>query len=415
MTGTCAPPGSPVTDPASFATSRLLASAGPDLAAHHARHGSLPWPVAGEPLLREVEAAGLTGRGGAAFPTWRKLAAVATKPQPVVIANAAEGEPASAKDVTLLACVPHLVLDGLQLAMAAVGSTEGYLYVTAGDAAVAARRALAERQGRWDRCQVRVREAPRTFVAGEETAVIAALSGRPALPRHKATLAVESGLRGRPTLVHNVETLGQLALIARYGSGWFRQVGTAAEPGTFLATVSGAVAASEVVEVPYGIPLGELVALAGGSTVPVGAVLVGGYHGAWLPAEPGFRVSVSRAALAPWGASPGAGVVVALPARDCGLVATARIAVYLAGQSAGQCGPCLNGLPQLAGTLARLARGEPDPLLPAQVARLAALVEGRGACHHPDGTARMVRSALRTFDADVRAHLTGRCVAATSR
>src|SRR5262249_1983728 len=120
--------------------------------------------------------------------------------------------------------------------------------------------------------------------------------------------------------------------------------GTDAEPGTFLATVSGAVRRPAVYEAPYGVPLERLLARAGGAGEPVAAVLVGGYHGAWLPADR-TDVAVAPAALAPLGASPGAGVVVALPVSRCGLVASARIAAYLARQSAGQCGPCRNGLP----------------------------------------------------------------------
>ena len=185
--------------------------------------------------------------------------------------------------------------------------------------------------------------------------------------------------------------------------------GTAEEPGTFLATVSGAVAAPGVVEAGYGIRLGDLLDAAGGATERLGAVLVGGYHGGWVPADP--ALPVSRAGLSPYGATPGAGVVIALPVGVCGLAETARIASYLAGQATGQCGPCINGLPRLAGTIAALARRQTRPGLPGEVARLAALVTGRGACRHPDGSARLIGSALRAFDADVAAHLAGRCLA----
>src|SRR6185437_8472316 len=101
--------------------------------------------------------------------------------------------------------------------------------------------------------------------------------------------------------------------------------------------------------------------------------------------------------LAPWGASPGAGVVVALGRSESGLAVTARIAAYLANENARQCGPCLNGLPAIATVLGRMASGSHDPALPRQVEWLTRVVEGRGACHHPDGTARMVRSALAVF------------------
>jgi NADH:ubiquinone oxidoreductase subunit F (NADH-binding) len=395
---------------------RLLAAATTDLAMHARRNGPVPWRGGAGPLLGDVESAGLTGRGGAGFPTWRKLVAVASRQRPVVIANAAEGEPASAKDVSLLTWAPHLVLDGLQLAAEAVGADEAYLYAKAGPPLVLARRALAARREQgWDRLPVRVVESPDMFIAGEESAVIARIEGRAALPRDKARLVVESGLDGRPTLVHNVETLAHLALLARRGAAWFRQVGTPREPGTFLATVSGTGLAPAVVEAPYGIVLGELVALAGADPGTARALLIGGYHGGWLPAEPGLRIPVSRESLAPWDASPGAGVVLLLGAGECGLRATARILGYLAQQSARQCGPCLNGMPALTAIVSRLAAGDRTPGLPAEIHRLARLVDGRGACHHPDGSVRMLRTALRTFDADLQAHLAGWCTAEETR
>jgi NADH:ubiquinone oxidoreductase subunit F (NADH-binding) len=391
---------------------RLLAAAAADLAQHEERSGPVPWRGRPGVLVGEVEAAGLTGRGGAGFPTWRKLAAVASGRRPVVIANAAEGEPASAKDAALLARAPHLVLDGLQLAAEAVGAREAYLYATGGPGLARARQALGERRARGrDRVPVTLVEAPPVFVAGEESAVIARIEGRAPLPRDRIRPVAESGLRGRPTLVQNVETLGHLALVAHRGPGWFRQLGTPGDPGTFLATVSRDGAAPVVVEAPYGIRLGDLLGLAGADPAGVGALLVGGYHGGWLPADPGLAAPVSRAGLAPWQAAPGAGVVVVLGRRQCGLAASARILGYLAQQSAGRCGPCRNGLPALASVLARLAAGERNPRLTGEVHRLAALVDGRGACHHPDGSVRMLRSAMQTFRADVQAHLTGWCTA----
>jgi NADH:ubiquinone oxidoreductase subunit F (NADH-binding) len=385
-------------------SARVLGAAAPDLAAHRQRNGALPRPGAGQ-LIRLAEQSGLTGRGGAGFPTWRKLAAVATGPPGVVVANGAEGEPASAKDRTLLSRAPHLVLDGLQLAAEAVRADRAYIYTR--DAAVGA--ALAERRAAgWDHTRVEVVVAPDGFVTGEETAVVAAIEGRAARPRDKARRIVESGVRGRPTLVQNVETLAHLALIARHGSAWFRARGTVDEPGTFLASVGGAVAVPGVYEIGYGLPVGDLLRTAGGASERVRAILIGGYHGTWLPAGLD-HLPLSRAGLRPVGGSPGAGVVLALPATRCGLVASARIIGYLAAQNAGQCGPCVNGLPRLADTFARLARRDRHPGLSAEVTRLAAVVEGRGACRHPDGTVRLVRSSLEVFGDEVARHLTGRC------
>jgi NADH:ubiquinone oxidoreductase subunit F (NADH-binding) len=365
-------------------------------------NGPIEWQ--GGRLISLLREAGLTGRGGAGFPTWRKLAAVVTGDRPVVIGNGAEGEPASAKDTTLLTRSPHLVLDGLQLAAEAVGAVDCYLYLPAPHVD-RLRQIVAARA---DRFPVTVVAAPDTFVAGEESAVIAGIAGRRPLPTDKRRLVVESGLRGRPTLVQNVETLAHIALIARHGSGWFRQNGTDAAPGTFLATVGGAVNRPGVYEVPYGISMAHLLDLAGGAATRLSAVLVGGYHGAWLPVT---DVPMSRAGLAPFGATPGAGVVHVLPAAYCGLVETARIVTYLAGQSAGQCGPCRFGLPAMADAMRRLAAGSRDRDLPERVADLAGLVVNRGACHHPDGTVRLVRSALGVFADEVDRHLAGQCTA----
>jgi NADH:ubiquinone oxidoreductase subunit F (NADH-binding) len=333
--------------------------------------------------------------------------------RPVVIANGAEGEPASAKDRTLLTRAPHLVLDGLQLAAGAVGAGEVYLYLPAA-LADRLRAILTERTASgWDPVRVHVVIAPDSFLAGEESAVVSTVEGHRPLPRDKSTLIVKSGVRKAPSLVQNVETLAQIGLLARYGPEWLRRTGTVAEPGTFLATVSGAVRAPGVYETPYGTALGDLLDRAGGAAAPLRAVLVGGYHGGWLPPDPGLPLS--RDGLRPLGGSPGAGVVVALSTMECGLRYSARVAGYLAGQSARQCGPCRNGLPRMADTLARLANAGPvsahEPGLPAEVERMAALVTGRGACHHPDGSARFVRSACNAFGDDVRAHLAGYCLA----
>lgn len=396
---------------------RLLGAAHTDLWAHAAEHGRVPH-LPQDRLIEIVRDAGLTGRGGAGFPTHLKMAAV-RRPAgertrfPVVVGNGAEGEPASAKDRTLLERAPHLVLDGLQLAATAVGAPKAYLYVRATMAGRLVRAVEERRAAGWDRVPVVVHRAQEAFLSGEESAVVSALNGGRAVPRDKLRRVTESGVGGAPTLVQNVETLAHLALLARHGAGWFRQVGTARDPGTFLATVSGPVSAPGVFEFPYGVPLGALLAAAGGPVAPLRAVLVGGFHGAWLPAA--VDVPVSREGLAPYGASPGAGVVIPLAAGECGLARTAQIVGYLAGAGAKQCGPCRNGLPRLAETLAALARMAADPSLPAGVARLAALVHGRGACGHPDGTVRLIRSAMTVFAGDVTAHLHGTCTEAAAR
>jgi NADH:ubiquinone oxidoreductase subunit F (NADH-binding) len=391
---------------------RLLPPAGhpaDGLAAHLGRHGPLPYRGGPGRLIPDVRAAGLTGRGGAAFPVHRKLAAVAAAPgRPIVVGNGAEGEPASDKDKTLLRAAPHLVLDGLQLAAEAVRARATVLYAGCDQRMHKDLTALIAKRAAHglDRRQVQLVAAPPRFLAGQESALASRLSGGAALPRFTQRRITERGVDGHPTLVQNVETLAQLALIARYGAGWFRGAGTPDEPGTMLCTLHQADGSVTVTETPLGAPLADLLGLGQAQ-----AVLVGGYHGCWLPAAQAARLTLSNAALRPLGASVGAGVLAALPADRCGLAETARVARYLALESAGQCGPCLNGLPRTAAALAHIAGPRPRHEVLADLSRWAGLAAGRGACHHPDGTVRFVRSALRAFAPEIGRHQQGDCSA----
>lgn len=390
---------------------RLLA-AGPDprLARHLDTFGPLDTDAAAPGLLAELEASGLTGRGGAAFETWRKAVATAESgrlgllpARPVVIANGAEGEPLSFKDRTLLAHAPHLVIDGLLVLTRALRGARMYLYVPA-FSIPGLEPALAEHPGAR---RIEIVESPESFIAGEASAVVNRIATGSALPVDQRRRLSESGLNGRPTLVVNVETLAQIALIARYGAAWFRGYGTPADPGTRLLSVTGPDPVRDVVlEVPGGATLTDVLQSAGMDPATLSAVLVGGYHGRWVRPE---SYVISPGGVAGHMVRPGAGVIHALGTGTCGVQATARIVTYLAGQSAKQCGPCMFGLPAMASVLNRIAARERNPRLPGELDRLAKLVSGRGACRHPDGTAGLVSSALEVFADDVRAHLNGRC------
>jgi NADH:ubiquinone oxidoreductase subunit F (NADH-binding) len=409
-----AQPISEVSAPA--ALPRLLAGARADgrpvpLADHLSRHGRLglrPARGASGDLIELVEEAGLRGRGGAAFPTARKLRAVARAARrPHVLVNGAEGEPLSAKDEVLLAYVPHLVLDGAAAAAAAVGSRRVTVAAAAPGALAAVRSAVAERErARLDRVSFQVVEVADRFVSGEETALADAVAGGPGLPAFTPPRPFERGL-----LVQNVETLAHLALLARFGPAWFRALGTEDEPGSALVTLGGAVRRPGVYEIPLGLPLHELLAWAGGASAPIGAFLIGGYFGIWVGAAEAEDALLLDADLERVGASLGARAIFALPAGACGIAETARVARYLARESAGQCGPCVHGLDAIAGALEELARGRADD---ARLGRWLGQVAGRGACRHPDGAVRFIASGLRVFAAERELHARGTCTGAGS-
>jgi NADH:ubiquinone oxidoreductase subunit F (NADH-binding) len=265
------------------------------------------------------------------------------------------------------------------------------------------RQAVEERRrAGTDPVPVEVHGLPHHFVSSEETALVNWLNGGDARPRHTPPRPFEKGVGKRPTLVDNVETLAHLALIARYGPGWFREQGGPRTPGTALTTVSGAVSAPGVYEVPMAAPVEQALALAGGPTRRLSAVLAGGFFGSWLP--------VPLDASAP---VRGAGVLVALPEGACGLAETAAALAYLGAQSAQQCGPCRFGLPSVAEDLARLAWGRPTRSLLERLHGRLGVLPGRGGCRHPDGAARLAASALDVFADDVRQHLrAGPCAGA---
>jgi NADH:ubiquinone oxidoreductase subunit F (NADH-binding) len=383
-----------------------------DLRAHLARYDRPPYRGGAGQLIHGAKEAGLTGRGGAAFPVHRKMAIVAgARGRKVIVANGAESEPASRKDALLLRVAPNLVLDGLQLAAEALGASEARLYLHPGTGQEIWR-ALSQRAAAGiDRLEVTVTEAPPRFLAGQESALVNRLGGGPALPTFVPPRVSERGLGGAPTLVQNVETLAHLALIARYGPQWFRELGTEHEPGSMLTTVHQADGTSQVIEVEIGAPLRTLLA----SQPEAQALLIGGFHGAWLPMAQAASLTLDNATLNKRGAAVGAGVIAALPADRCGLVEAARITRYLATESAGQCGPCLNGLPRMAAGLAELAGRGHRRQVRADLERWAGLVTGRGACNHPDGTVRFVASALTVFAPEIAVHARGHCSATNRR
>jgi NADH:ubiquinone oxidoreductase subunit F (NADH-binding) len=359
---------------------------------------------------------GLRGRGGAWFPTWRKWAAVAENSDghSVVVINASEGEPLSAKDRTLISLRPHMVLDGAVLAADTIGADDIVLYLSRGakETERTVQDAVMER-GRAGRPEpsIRIVTTAHRYIAGESSAVVNRVSGGQAKPKFSLQRSAAKGVDDRPTLVQNAETLAHVAMIARYRSDWFRQLGTESSPGTTLMTLCGNVRHPGVYEVDLGARLGGVLEAAGGTVSPAGGALLGGYFGTWLQPTSlqDLPLDVDRLRSA-HGASLGCGVLAVLPYGGCGVIEAARIFSYLGAETAGQCGPCVNGLGAIAETMERIAVSEAEPSDLDRVCRWVDMVRGRGACHHPDGAVDLISSALTVFNEHLWLHVSGqRC------
>jgi NADH:ubiquinone oxidoreductase subunit F (NADH-binding) len=396
---------------------RLLAGLTPgatmSFANHTLIHGSMDvpefQPATGQhPLILEIERAGVRGYGGSSFPTATKIAAVAAqKAQPLVVINAMEGESLSDKDMLLMRHLPHLVLDGAIAIAIAIGSDRVLVAFdgAAGGLRRAVERAISERPELGTRGFPRIVAAPLAggYLAGQETALVAALNGKAAKPTLTPPYPFERGVNRRPTLISNGETFAQIALIVRHGATWFQGLGSARAPGTRLVTVSGAVARARVVEVAGGTTVRRLLDASGGMTESLQGLLLGGYAGSWLPPE-AIDLPLDHESLGQRGVSLGPGIVFALGASACPVAEVAAVTEWLRHESAGQCGVCVNGLGAISDALLEL-RGDGDRSgAYGQIERWCGLVTGRGACALPDGAASFVTSAMRTFKAKFEDH-----------
>jgi NADH:ubiquinone oxidoreductase subunit F (NADH-binding) len=364
-----------------------------DRAAYEAAGGYQPG-LDGADLIDAVAVSGLRGRGGAAFPTAIKLAAVASGlGEKVVVVNGEEGEPASVKDRWLLRSRPHLVIDGALRAAQAVGASSVYFYVSDAAAAVSLHAAIAELDTA--AAGLHVCQVEPSYVAGEETAAVNAINGRPAKPSEKPPRPFQEGVRRLPTLVSNAETMACLPAI---GSG------TADQAPSFLLTLGGAVPRPGLYEVPFGIPLGEATEVLGGLAGPARGYVMGGYFAGLLNAR-GHELPLDYDALRAEGSGLGCASITVLGPDDCPVGVAALLLAYFGRENAGQCGSCFNGTAAMAGVATALARGEAGPAEIARLAHWGGFLPGRGACATLDGAAAVAATLLREFPAEVKAHL----------
>jgi NADH:ubiquinone oxidoreductase subunit F (NADH-binding) len=384
----------------------LLADIGDDshIDSHRKRHGSLPhYEMAG--LLDIAELSGLRGRGGAGFPFARKLRTAAeARGRASVVVNISEGEPASFKDAALAVLKPHLILDGAALAAEVLEADDVHVVVPTEHPTIvrSIARALDERETDRGPRVWHLHEADHLFISGQARAVVELISGRPNLPVTTWKPEAMEGIGGRPTLLSNAETYAQLAYASLHGLAAIARLGTANELGTRLLTLPNHCSGPTVLEVPQGTPWNRVLT----EDEIERPVLVGGYHGSWLLPGALRDARVSPSELTEMGVSLGAGVVLPLRRGDCPLHRTAELVGYLASQSAGHCGPCANGLPALAEALHLAYVGDP---MRNRTLEVIGLVKGRGACAHPDGTARLAASLLANFTDELTLHAAGSC------
>jgi NADH-quinone oxidoreductase subunit F len=385
-------------------------------------------------IVDEVEASGLRGRGGAGFPTGRKWRTVVANHSDVapttVVVNAAEGEPGSFKDRTILRTNPYRTLEGALIAARAVGADRIIVATKASFTTELARlrRAAAELAdaGWTDGVSIEVFAGPSEYLYGEETGMLEVLDGREPFPRiappyrhgvdelGDGTLdAADVELAGPasdeeapPTLVNNAETMAHVAGILAEGPQWFRELGTDASPGTMVFTVSGSTQRAGVAELPLGMPLREVIEQVGGGARPgrkIVALLAGVSH-PLIPAAV-FDTAASYEALDALGAGLGSAGFIAFDDSDDLAAVAAGVSRFLAVESCGQCTPCKQDGLALSELLAALVRGEADERTLGAIADRAVTVNESARCFLAHQHQRVVTSVLRDFPDVLDAHL----------
>lgn len=346
-------------------------------------------------LVQLLSDAGLDGRGGAGFSTAVKIGQ-AIENRADLIVNACDGELGADKDELVLV---HR-LDQVRRAVELIAPPRLRVAVHRGSPA----EAVVRRAG------LEVLTVPRRYVSSEASALVSLANGglaKPFTKRQRLAIGARD-LQGRrlpPTLVLNAETMLRIAEIAEHGPEWFRSFGTDTEPGPRLVTITGAVSRPGVYEAEAGLPLSRVLSLAG--PVADGPVHAGGLAGGWVPAGLVGQTTWSRPSLAARGASIGAATLVVLEPQTCPLSYGASLLEYAAGESAGQCGPCMFGIPAAAANLRSVVDGQLGGLTALQ--RRLPLLPGRGACSFPDGVALFLASTLEVFAEHVDEHLADGC------
>ncbi len=392
-----------------------------------------------EAVCREVLASGLRGRGGSGFPTGRKWELTRMQPgsKKYVICNGDEGDPGAFMDRSVMEGDPHAVIEGMMIAARAVGADEGWVYVrTEYPLAVKRmRRAVADAEamgllggnvfGTGRALRLAVMEGAGAFVCGEETALIASIEGRRGMPSPKPPFPAERGLWGKPTVINNVETLATAPYVLQTGAAEYRRTGTEKSPGTKTFALTGHVANTGLIEVPFGTTLREIVFHVGGGVTdrrgridPEGfkAAQIGGPSGGCLTSEH-LDLPLDFDSLRGIGAMVGSGGLVVMN-RDTCIVSVARFFMqFTQNESCGKCVLCREGTRQMLALLDDITEGRADPGTLALLEQLARAVSKASLCGLGKTAPNPVLSTLRHFRAEYEAHIvrkrcpTGQCKA----
>lgn len=372
-----------------------------------------------EGVILEVKEAGLRGRGGAGFPTYRKWKITRdSKGSPkYVVCNADEGDPGAFMNRSLIEGDPHAVLEGILISGYAIGASEGIVYVRAEYPLAVERLRIAVEQirtagllgdnilGSGFNFNIRIQEGAGAFVCGEETALISSLEGQRGMPRPRPPFPADRGYRGKPTLINNTESFGTIPAILREGGAWYRQFGTATNPGTKTFSLVGKARYTGLIEVPLGMTLRQVVEeIGGGTDLPFKAIQTGGPLGGCLPAEV-LDTPITYETMRELGSMMGSGGLIVMDEDTC-IVDMARFFLnFASSESCGNCTPCRNGTRILRDTLERITHGEGEAEDLDVLRRASATMTKTSLCGLGQAAANPVMSSLRYFPEEYEAHI----------
>jgi NADH-quinone oxidoreductase subunit F len=383
-----------------------------------------------EGVIAEVKEAGLRGRGGAGFPTYKKWETCRSVPGDTkyMICNADEGDPGAFMNRSLIEGDPHSVLEGLLIAAYAIGATHGYIYIRAEYplAIVRLKKAMAQMrqygllgkniQNSGFDFEITIKEGAGAFVCGEETALIASIEGKRGMPKSRPPYPAISGLHGKPTIINNVETLGTLPNILRNGATWYRQFGTQGNYGTKTFSLVGKVRRSGLIEVPLGTSLRQIIFdIGGGSSKPFKAVQTGGPSGGCL-SEEFLDTPVDYESLGAAGSIMGSGGLIVMDEGTC-IVDVARYFLdFTQKESCGKCSPCRVGSGHMVEILERITKGQGQPEDLIKLQTLGETVKRGSLCGLGQTAPNPVLTTLRYFRSEYLLHIKERhCPAAVCK